>query len=235
MFLVVPPLVGRPVERMLVIGNAGGTIARAFAEFYPAVRIDGVELDEAVTDAGRRYLGLDDNPRLRVVAADGRPYLRATERRYDVIVVDAFRGQYVPFYLTTTEFFELARSRLTPGGIVAMNVGGLPGDDDLTRALESTVAASFPQAWGWTPLRYNELVLGLDRATPRAELARRAERVPGRADVLGRLFAASVRPLAIRERPLTDDRAPVEWLTDRLIVESLSDRELDEEYLPTRP
>src|SRR5918995_6434628 len=75
MFLLVPPLLDRPVERMLVIGNAGGTIARAYGQLYPDVEIDGVEIDPEVSDAARRYLGLEDNPRLNVITADGRPYL----------------------------------------------------------------------------------------------------------------------------------------------------------------
>jgi predicted membrane-bound spermidine synthase len=72
-FLLVPPLVDRPVERMLVIGNAGGTVARAYGELYPEVEIDGVEIDPEVSEAARRYMGLGDNPRLHVITADGRP------------------------------------------------------------------------------------------------------------------------------------------------------------------
>ena len=90
-FLLVPPLASRPVERMLVIGNAGGTVARAYGELYPDVRIDGVEIDPEVTEVGRRYLGLGENPNLEVVSADGRPYLELTSKRYDLILVDAYR------------------------------------------------------------------------------------------------------------------------------------------------
>ena len=78
-FLLVPPLADRPVKRMLVIGNAGGTVARAFGELYPDVEIDGVEIDGEVTEAARRYMGLGDNPRLHVITADGRPYLELTD------------------------------------------------------------------------------------------------------------------------------------------------------------
>src|SRR3712207_9241953 len=64
------------------------------------------------------------NPNLRAIAADGRPYLELTDERYDVIVVDAYHQPYIPFYLATEEFFELTRDRLTPGGVVALNVAG---------------------------------------------------------------------------------------------------------------
>jgi spermidine synthase len=236
MFLVVPPLLERPVERMLVIGNAGGTIARAFGELYPGVVIDGVEIDPEVSEAGRRYLGLEDNPNLNVIDEDGRPYLQLTNERYDVIVVDAYRQPYIPFYLATREFFELTRERLTEGGILALNVAAVPGDDRLSRAVGSTVLAAFPQAWRWKPLRFNELMLGFDAPVERETLVSRVRGVNPRVDVLADLFASEVEPVAQVEDPLTDDRAPVEWLTDRMIVEHIArGGELDEDLLPTKP
>ena len=80
---------------------------------------------------GRRYFGMDDNPRLTVHDADARPFLRSTDERYDLIVVDAYRQPYVPFYLATREFFRLVREHLAPGGIVALNVAAVPDDKRL--------------------------------------------------------------------------------------------------------
>ncbi|MDX6512930.1 MAG: hypothetical protein QOE36_2434, partial [Gaiellaceae bacterium] len=145
MFLAVPPLLGRPVERVAVLGNAGGTTARAYGVYFPRARIDGVELDPAVSAAGRRFLGLGSNPRLHVVTADARPFLRRSHDRYDLILVDAYRQPYVPFYLATQEFFELARSRLAPGGILALNVATVPGDHRLAQGIAGTLATVFPQ------------------------------------------------------------------------------------------
>ncbi|MGH3024627.1 MAG: spermidine synthase [Gaiellaceae bacterium] len=235
-FLLVPPLLDRPVERMLVIGNAGGTVARAFGELYPDVAIDGVEIDGEVTEAARRYMGLDDNPRLDVVTADGRPYLELTDETYDVIVVDAYHQPYIPFQLATREFFAAARKHLRPGGVVALNVAGVPGDDRLSEAIGSTLLAEFPQAWRWQPLRFNELMLGFDRPIAGEELLERVEAAPAAVDVLEPLFQEGLAPVAATERPLTDDRAPVEWLTDRMIIDYVArGGELDEDYLPTRP
>jgi spermidine synthase len=236
MFLVVPPLLGRPVERMLVIGNAGGTTARAFGELYPAVKIDGVEIDPEVTAVGRRYMGLGDNPNLTVHDADGRPFLQSTDRRYDMIVVDAYHQPYIPFYLATREFFELAREHLEPGGIIALNVATVPEDDRLSNAIGSTMLAAFPQVWRWRALRFSELLLGLDVPTDRPTLAERAGRLSPEIAVLGDLFAREVVPVHADRDPLTDDRAPVEWLTDSMIVEHLvRGGELDEDLLPTAP
>jgi spermidine synthase len=236
MFLMLPPLLGRPVERMLVIGDAGGTIPRAYGVYYPQVRIDGVELDPVVSEAGRRYMGLDDNPRLRTITADGRPFLAASSDRYDVIVVDAYRQPYIPFYLATSQFFTLARQHLRPGGLIALNVADVPGDERLSRAIGSTLLTAFPQAWRWQPLRFNELMLGLDRPVSRETLVRRAEGVPADVAPLAPLFRAQLSAVHTTGPALTDDRAPVEWLTDRMIIDQIAHgAELDERALPTAP
>jgi hypothetical protein len=236
MFLVVPPLLEHTPQRMLVIGNAGGTIARAYGKLYPRVRIDGVEIDPKVTAAGRRFLGLGDNPNLHVITADGRPYLQGTDKRYDLILVDAYRQPYIPFYLATKEFFRLARAHLTPGGVLALNVAAVPGDDRLSHSIGSTLLAAFPQAWRWRPLRFSELVLALDRPLSRAELLERVERINPAAGSLARLFRRQVEPVRSDSEVLTDDRAPVEWLTDRMIVDFIAHGgDLDERPLPTGP
>jgi spermidine synthase len=235
-FLLVPPLLERPVERMLVIGNAGGTVARAFGELYPDVVIDGVEIDPEVSEAGRRFLGLDDNPNLNVIDADGRPYLELTDHTYDIIVVDAYHQPYIPFYLATEEFFGAAREHLNPGGLLALNVAAVPDDERLSRSIGSTVLAVFPQAWRWKPLRFNELMLGFDRPTNREELGARVMEAPAAVTELVPLFQEGLEAVRKVERPLTDDRAPVEWLTDQMIVEHVAaGGELDEDYLPTAP
>ena len=76
--------------------------------------IDAVEIDGELFDIGRRWFGLEDRPQLRVHADDARPFLRRTEERYDFIFLDTYRQPYIPFYLATREFFELARERLAP-------------------------------------------------------------------------------------------------------------------------
>ena len=123
-------------------------------------RVDGVELDPAVSRVGRRYFGMGENPRLTVHDADARPFLRSTDERYDLIVVDAYRQPYVPFYLATREFFRLVRDHLRPGGIVALNVAAVPDDKRLVEAVGGTLAADFPQVLEWPALRFNTIVLG---------------------------------------------------------------------------
>src|SRR5918992_504979 len=235
-FLALPPLLDRPLERVAILGNAAGTTARALAVYYPEAEIDGVELDPAVSDVGRRYFGMGENPRLTVHDEDARPFLRSTDERYDLIVVDAYRQPYVPFYLATREFFALVRERLAPGGIVALNVAQVPDDKRLVRGIGTTVAAELPQVLEWPALRFNTIVLGLTEPLAPAEIESNLRNGPPDLAPLRELFARQVRPLEASGRPWTDDRAPVEWLTDRMIISyAAQGGRLDEDYLPTRP
>ena len=232
-YLALPPLLGRPLRSVAILGNAGGTTARALGVFYPRANVDGVELDPAVTRVGRRYFGLDDNPRLTVHTADARPYLRSTDKRYDLIVVDAYHQPYVPFYLATQEFFELVRERLAPGGIVALNVAATPDDKRLVHAISGTLATEFPQVLEWPALHFNTFVLGLTHPLTHDELARRLESGPKRIAPLRRLLAREAYQVRPSSDPWTDDRAPVEWVTDRMIISfALHGGELEGPPLP---
>jgi spermidine synthase len=234
--LVVPPLLARRLHRVLVVGNAGGSTARALAAEYPGVGIDAVELDPVVTQLARQYMGLDTIPNLHVITADGREYLETTAQRYDLIVVDAYRTEYIPFYLATQEFFSLIHAHLNPGGGVALNVERVPGNDQLVEAIAGTVATAFAQVWVWPALHFNELVVGLSDRIPTASLAQRLTALPGNIQVLGPLVVAQAHLAPPSQDPLTDDQAPVEWLTDRAILAYIaSGGTLNERLLPTAP
>jgi SAM-dependent methyltransferase len=236
MFLTVPPLLDRPVGSVAILGNAGGTTARAYGAFYPSGRIDGVELDPVVTAAARRYMGLSRIRRLHVITADARPFLQRTPARFDAILIDAYRQPYVPFYLATQQFFRLVRSRLRPGGIVALNVATVPGDHRLARDIAGTLRTVFPQVLTWQALKLNQLVLGFDRPISRAQLRAAVARTPARIRVLTRLLAAHARAAVPSKQPWTDDRAPVELVTDRMILEyAARGANLHEQLLPTAP
>jgi spermidine synthase len=236
MFLVVPPLLEHRVRTVLVLGNAGGTTARALARLYPGVAIDGVELDPKVSEVSRRYLGLDSIPGLHVITADARAYLRSTSRRYDVIAIDAYRQPYIPFQVATAEFFDAVRAHLTDGGAVALNVSRVPGDRRLLDALAATVRSRFGQAWEWDALRFNTLLFALDRPVTRAALVLRAGRAPREVRSLVPLFRNQVTAASPHSPVLTDDRAPVEGLSDRAIIGYIAKGgNLDEHYLPTSP
>src|SRR3954453_23914620 len=132
----------RPPRSIAILGSAAGTVARAYGHYFPATQIDAVEIDPEVTAVGRRLFDLHA-PHLRTHAADARPWLRATRRRFDVIYVDAYRQPYIPFYLATREFFALARDHLQPGGAVIVNVGHPKRSTRLEQVLSATMHSVF--------------------------------------------------------------------------------------------
>lgn len=112
----------REIKRVLIIGLGGGALPTYLGRFLPGATIDSVELDSGVIDAARKYFGMRETERSKLIASDGRVFLTRHKERYDLILVDAFTGSYIPFHLMTKEFYELLRDRLTPDGAVAFNI-----------------------------------------------------------------------------------------------------------------
>jgi spermidine synthase len=204
-------------ERIAILGNAAGTTARAYGHYFPDTQVDGVEIDGELTEIGRRYFDLD-NPNLRVYHEDARPWLRQSDGSYDAIMVDAYRQPYIPFYLATREFFELARDRLAPGGVVIVNAGHPEGNDDLEEVLGRTMAEVFPTVIRDPIESTNTLLLGTDAPASAAGLRREAGDLPRGLRELAHGSAARIGPRLEGGRVYTDDRAPVEWLIDRSIL-----------------
>jgi spermidine synthase len=210
----------RPPSRVAILGNAAGTTARALGRLFPITRVDGVELDPELSDIGRRFFDMR-NPRLRLFHEDARPFLRRVDARYDVISVDAYRQPYIPFYLTTVEFFETAREKLAPGGVVIVNVGHPEGQSELERVLTASVREVFPHVARDPIEATNTLLVASEAPLSPARLRRAAAgaRFPRGLRVTARQAAARVRPPLGGGEAYTDDRAPVEWLIDKSIVD----------------
>jgi spermidine synthase len=223
--LMVAPFVSldRAPRRVAILGNAAGTAARGFGHFFPQARIDGVEIDPELEDVGLRYFDMGSSPRLTVHNEDARPWLRRAESDYDVIVVDAYRQPYIPFYLATKEFFELARERLAPGGAVVVNVGHAPSSDELERTLGRTMASAFRTVLRDPVEDSNTLLVATDAAGSAGRLARAIPELPPGLRPLARIDAARIVPRLDGGDVYTDDRAPVEWLIDRSILGYASD------------
>jgi spermidine synthase len=218
-YLVLPfAALSRPPGRIAILGNAAGTTARAYGHFFPTSYVDGVEIDAELTEFGRRYFDLE-NPRLEVFHEDARPYLRRTDRRYDVVMVDAYRQPYIPFYLATREFFELARDRLEPGGVVIVNAGHPEGQDDLEKVLSATMAEVFTTVLRDPSQDTNTLMLGRNGPASAARLGSELPELPSELRPLARAAVERIGPRLEGGSVYTDDKAPVEWLIDKSIVE----------------
>jgi spermidine synthase len=208
----------RPPERVAILGNAAGTTSRAYEELFPATRVDGVEIDGELSEIGRRYFDMN-NPNLHLYHEDARPFLRRIDADYDVISVDAYRQPYIPFYLATEEFFELCRDRLADGGVVIVNAGHPEGQDDLEKVLSATMAEVFPTVLR-DPIEDTNTLLVASEAPLSAETLRRAvPDLPRAIRGLALAEAARLGPRLEGGDVYTDDKAPVEWLIDKSIVE----------------
>jgi spermidine synthase len=218
-FLVDPAgALGRAPARLAILGTGAGTTARAYAHYFPRTRVDAVEIDGELLRLGERWFGLRPGPNLRLHAEDARPFLRHAAGGYGAIFVDAYRQPYIPFYLTTREFFAEVRDRLARDGVVAINVGHPRGSDRLERVLAATLRTAFAHVVR-DPVEPVNTVLLASRVPITAARLRAAE--PS--------MPLDLRPVALnaarRLAPglpggsvYTDDRAPVEWLVDESIV-----------------
>ena len=222
---LVLPFAGRaePPERMAILGNAAGTTARAYGEYFPETEIDGVEIDGELHEVGRRFFAMDEATNLTTHTGDARPWLRRSEGGYDVIMVDAYRQPYIPFYLATEEFFELVKSRLAPGGIVIVNAGHPEGNDDLETVLASTMAEVFPTVVRDPIEDTNTLLLGSEGPASGDRLIESLPELPEELRVLAATEAEKIEPAFTDGDVYTDDRAPVEWLIDRSLLEYAGD------------
>jgi spermidine synthase len=212
----------RPPRRIAILGNAGGTVARAYGGYFPRTAVDAVEIDGELTELGRRYLDLH-NPRMRVFAEDARPWLERAERDYDAIMVDAYRQPYIPFYLATREFFELSRDRLRPGGAVIVNVGHPAGSDELERVLGATMATAFPRVLRYPIEDTNTLLIGAGPGLSAARLLRSVPTLPVGLRPLARRASSGLDRRLEGGEVYTDDHAPVEWLVDSSLLEYAND------------
>ncbi len=223
--LIVMPFAAldRPPERVAILGNAAGTAARMYGHYFPDARVDGVEIDGELTEIGRRYFDLS-GPNLHTYTDDARPWLRQSSGDYDVIVVDAYRQPYIPFYLATREFFELVRDRLAPGGVVVVNVGHPEGNDDLEKAVSATMADVFPTVIRDPLEDANSLVLGSEAPASPERLLGAIAILPDDLKNLAAVESQRLAPALTGGPVYTDDKAPVEWLVDKSILGYAGDR-----------
>ncbi|HSO93288.1 MAG TPA: fused MFS/spermidine synthase [Candidatus Dormibacteraeota bacterium] len=213
---------GRVPGRVAIIGLAGGTVARQFTAIDGPVQIDGVELDPKIVDVGRRFFAMNE-PNLHVHIADGRYWMATQQQRYDVILVDAYRQPYIPFYLTTREFFESAKAHLNPGGVLAINVGRTATDYRLVDALGGTLTAAFPSVFVLDTAHHftNSVLFATSEPATVQAFRERVAAQPNAAlkpIVDDALATGNIREMRPNGIIFTDDLAPVERLIDDIIL-----------------
>ena len=218
-----PPYTADQVDSLALIGSAAGTVPKQYTAVYGPIPIDGAEIDPEIIRVGREYFEMNE-PNLNAVAQDGRYFLANSPRTYDVIALDAYRPPYIPFHLTTREFFRQARERLTENGVVAINAGRTRTDWSLVNALASTLKAEFPNVYlvdlGESTYELsNVLIVATKQPTSLGNLAANTDLMTH--PILRQVAEASVGRATEFTNPttvFTDDRAPVEQVIHGLIL-----------------
>jgi spermidine synthase len=221
-------------KSMAMIGSAAGTVSKQITRIYgPNTHIDNVEIDPEIVQVGQQYFAMNE-PNVVNNEEDGRFFLRNSTQKYDLIGVDAYRQPYIPFQLTTREFFQEVRDHLTPGGVAVLNAGSYNGDERLVEATANTMAAVFPNVWIIDVQdSSNSMVIGTNQPTSIANFTTNAQRISAAAQYsnsLNIVFHNSLASGHIRPpdsgaparygfvAPFTDDRAPVEQVIDQIIL-----------------
>lgn len=212
------------VKRIAIIGLAAGTTARQATAVFGEVPIDGYEIDPQIIAVGRKYFGMTQ-PNLAVYGEDGRWGMAHNPQRYSLIAVDAYRPPYIPWHLTTREFFMELRAHLSPDGVLAINVGRAPDDRRLIDGLAGTLETVFPSVFVMdVPDTFNSIIYATNGETSTANLFDNYVALIGRGDAHPLLLQTMARTLINIQKTspsqvvFTDDRAPIEWLTHALIV-----------------
>ncbi len=227
------------VQSLALLGSAAGSIPKQFLAIYgPETIIDAVEIDPQIVEMGREYFDLEDQdprfPNYTTHIADARTWIATAERTYDVIGMDAYHQPYIPFQLTTVEFFQQVRDHLNPQGVAVVNAGRpASGDDRLVNALASTMLAVFPQVYMIDTRFSNAILIGVNEPVGDGvqNFTANAERMSIQALQLVMYWSVNegrfgpireFSPAQARYRPFTDDHAPVEQLIDGLILNEVT-------------
>lgn len=222
-FFNTPPFEPEDVEAIAVIGLAAGTSAHQATQVFGPIPIDGYEIDPAIIKVGQDYFGMT-MPNLNPIAQDGRWGLAQSGKRYSLIQIDAYRPPYIPWHLTTLEFFQLTRDRLEENGVLAINVGRAPEDRALINALVATLSEVYASVHVMdVPNTFNSLVYATVQPTSFSNLTRNLDGLLEK-EAHPLLTTAIQRTLANqRETPtkgqiLTDEHAPIESIVNAMVL-----------------
>lgn len=199
-------------QDVLILGMGSGTYARQLLRYLPGTKVAGVEIDRKITDLAHQYFQLP--PQVPVTEYDGRAYLNETDRKYDVIMVDAYQDITIPFQMSSREFFRSVRTHLKPGGVLVVNLN-MHGTEQggIADWLSDTVASVFPEVVTIdVPGNTNRELFAGDQGL---KTALDTNRQPVQDSQLKKLLAQIADQSVVYHaggRILTDDKAPVELL-----------------------
>ncbi|MCM1145589.1 MAG: fused MFS/spermidine synthase [Blautia sp.] len=224
--MAAPLMAGASDGDILILGMGTGTYARQCQRYYEGAFVEGVEIDQKITDLSGTYFDLPSS--MPVTTYDGRSFLAADKRLYDVIMVDAYQDITIPFQMSSVEFFTLVKEHLKENGVMVVNMNmHSDREGNINEYLSDTIAAVFE----------NVYTVDVSGSTNRELFATQnedmlAEFEAGRSKVMDEQLqkmlaktAEGILPYEKGEYLLTDDKAPVELLGMQ-VIDDLIKREL---------
>ncbi len=222
-----PPYLTGDVKNMAIIGLAAGTSARQASSAFGPIPIDGYEIDREIIKVGQTYFGMNQ-PNLHPIPEDGRWGLAHSAERYSLISIDAYRPPYIPWHLTTVEFFQEVYNHLEENGALALNVGRVPEDEQLLSGLTATIQQVFPAVYVIdVPGTFNSIIYATVLPTSWENLESNLVYLLQERDTDPTLIQAiqialeNRRPVPEGGRVFTDDKAPIEQITNRMVLRSV--------------
>jgi spermidine synthase len=213
-------------ETMLVLGLGGGVIPTQMRHYFPSLEIDVAEIDPDVGPAATRFMGFKEDEKLKVTVDDGRMFIKKQLRKnpvpkYDMIVLDAFNGDYIPFHLMTKEFLEEVKGVLADDGVVIANVF-------FTNRLFDAEFKTFLSVFGRSQAFYGNSsgnamivspglkcdILTIEKAVEKAGQLQQKLNLSFDLSEVARMLRPKAQPER-RAKVLTDDLAPVNWLKEQ--------------------
>ncbi|MGN0316117.1 MAG: spermidine synthase [Fusicatenibacter sp.] len=227
-YAMAAPLMADTLEKedakILILGMGTGTYAKQCLKYYGNLTVEGVEIDQKITNLARKYFELPKT--VPVTTYDGRAYLQAIDGKYDVIMVDAYQDITIPFQMSSVEFFELVREHLTENGVMVVNMNmKSDGEDGINQYLSDTISSVFSEVY----------MVDVKGSTNRELFASQSKEMISRMlssveklsdhelQVMMEEVAENLEYYEPGECILTDDKAPVEVLGMRAIDELIRD------------
>lgn len=213
------PAINPKGEKFLIIGTAGASSARILNYFFPNLKLTGVEIDPMMVEVSKKFFGADKIP-MEVNVEDGRVFIERNGNIYDFVMVDVYKDEmYIPFHLSTKEFFETVNARLSENGIMMMNIASVSGNSELKDLMKNTVASVFPFVYEWSAQNsYNTLIFAFKQKPTLENVALGVFRFDIRSFMTNILKNMRAVAFDTDAEISLDNRSKVEFLTEKMVL-----------------
>lgn len=222
------------VNRIALLGLAAGTSANQAAAVFPNVKIDGYEIDPEIVELAYKFFNMNTT-HLDVHIEDARWGISHNQNKYDIISVDAYKPPYIPWHLTTREFFQALFDHLVEDGTVVINVARIFDDRRLVNGLYATLQSVFPSVYIVDlPNSFNSIIFATKQTTQSENLIKNYILLSDNAATPELLLTTlEITILNLQDNPssgeiFTDDHAPIEWITNSMVIDLFRSGKMEE-------